>query len=79
MQRRSASTEYQREIVGRHVGDLDQRQTGAARELFHRLDIAHTPFRISVAQAGIESCIAFGAMPAVAREGTIEKKHPAFA
>src|SRR3984885_13344071 len=79
MHSRSGSAEYQREIIRRHVGDLDQRKTGAACELFHRFDIAHAPFGIAPAQARIKSCIAFGGVPAVAREGTIEEKHSAFA
>jgi hypothetical protein len=34
---------------------------------------------IALAQARIESCIAFGAMPAAARKGTIEEEHSALA
>ena len=73
------STEYQCVIIRRHVGDLDQRKTGVACELFHRLDVAHAPFGIAPAQARIKSCIAFGGVLAVAREGTIEEKHTTLA
>ena len=61
MHGRSGSAEYQREIVGWHLGDLDQRKTGAARELLHGLDIAHAPFGISLAQTRVEGGVAVGA------------------
>lgn len=75
MHGRSGSTEYQREIIGRHVDDLDQRKAGLACEFFHRLNIAYAPFGIALPQARIKSGIAFRRVLAAAREGTVKEKH----
>src|SRR5664279_2714086 len=45
------SPEYQNHVVGGHLGGLDQRQAVARREPFQRLDIAHPPFGIPLAEA----------------------------
>jgi hypothetical protein len=79
MRDRLGSTEYQREIIGRHVGDLDQRKAGVACEFFHRLDIAYAPFGIALPQARIKSRIAFRQVLAATCEGTVKEKHPTFA
>src|SRR5665213_3880850 len=43
---------HQDEIVGRHLGDLGECEAGETGKLLQRLDVAHTPFGIAVAQAG---------------------------
>src|SRR5581483_8435856 len=72
----SGSAKYQGEIVGRHLGDFDQRKIDARRQPFHGFDIAHAPFGISPAKARIKGFVALGRMPASALEGAVEKKHP---
>ena len=79
MHRCSGSAENQREIVGRHLGGLDQRKPGALSKLLDSLDVAHTPFGISLTQAGIEGGVAVGGMLSAAPERTIEKKQTASA
>src|SRR5450755_439277 len=45
---------HQRQIIGGHLGGFDQHQAGARCQLFQILDIAHAPFGVSFAQAGVE-------------------------
>src|ERR1700694_4490942 len=42
--------EYQGQIVGGHLGDLDQFQAGTAGKLLQILDIAHAPVGIALAK-----------------------------
>src|SRR5664279_1672260 len=69
---RRRSLESQNHIIGWHLGDLDQRQAVARREPLQRLDIAHAPFRITVAKAGVENGITDRGVFAAALERAIE-------
>jgi hypothetical protein len=70
--------ENQRQIVRRHIGNFDQRKTGAVRKPLDGLGVAHAPFEIAVAKACVKGRVATGGMPAIALERPIEKKRPAF-
>src|ERR1700733_15283649 len=66
--------EHQREIIGGHLDALDQHQAGPRCQPFQGLDIAHTPFGISFAQACVEHGIADGCVLAVALEWAVQKQ-----
>src|SRR3569832_2056188 len=75
MHRCSGSRIYQREIVGRHLGDLDQRKPGTIRKLLDGLDVAHAPFGISLAQTGVEAGVAVRRVLSATPERAVQKKH----
>ena len=73
MQPCSVSAEHKCEVVGWHLGDIDQRELGAARQLLDVIDIAHAPSGISLPQAGVKGGIAVGHMLAAALEWAVQK------
>jgi hypothetical protein len=65
--------EHQDQIVGGHLDDLLQRETGAFAELLQIIDVAHAPFGVSVAKTAVEYRIADGGVPAVALERPLQE------
>src|SRR5437763_9042413 len=60
------SLKHQRQVVGGHVGDFDKGETGATRQLFQRLNIAHAPLGIAFSQACVKHLVADGRVLALA-------------
>src|SRR5258705_228109 len=70
------SPENQTHVVGGHWHGFDQRKAHASGELLEIGDVAHAPFGVLLAQAGVEHGIAHRGVLALALERSVEKQPP---
>src|SRR5579872_2299859 len=71
-QRLSGPAKDQGDVVGRHLGDFDQRKIVGCRQFLHHFDVAYAPFGISPAKARIKGFIALRRVLTLTLEGTVE-------
>src|SRR4249919_2519780 len=70
-----ASFENQAEVVGRHLDNLGQRESGAGSNVRHSLHVAKTPLGILGTKRKIELRVALRGMSAVTTVGTVQEQN----